>query len=159
MCDEIFGEENFIGCAGRITKKSNNKGEFWAPNFDYVVTYTKNTESAIEFFGGANVEAYNLVDEQGPRKGEQYQLVRLYMSTIENRNPEQRFWIECPDGSKVIPPGITFPPDRPVLGDGIWRWTKTKFEAERDKIIIKEVRSSNLLNEVPIPVTLTTYSG
>ena len=29
LCDEIFGSENFIGCAARVTKKSNNKGEFW----------------------------------------------------------------------------------------------------------------------------------
>lgn len=39
ICTEIFGEDNFIGCAGRITKKSNNKGDFWAPNFDYLLTY------------------------------------------------------------------------------------------------------------------------
>lgn len=38
ICTEIFGESNFIGCAGRITKKSNNKGDFWAPNFDYILT-------------------------------------------------------------------------------------------------------------------------
>lgn len=25
ICNEIFGENNFVGCAGRITKKSNNK--------------------------------------------------------------------------------------------------------------------------------------
>ena len=146
-CDEVFGTENFIGCAGRITKKSNNKGDFWAPNFDYLLTYTKNIEFTRPFFGGANFNAYNLVETEGERKGEKYQLVRLYMSTIRNRNPEQRFWIECPDGSKVIPPGNTFPGERPLLGDGIWRWTKTKFESEKDRIVIKKVRSSNLLND------------
>ena len=147
ICNEIFGEENFIGCAGRITKKSNNKGDFWAPNFDYLLTYTKNISQADSFFGGANVAAYNLIDDEGPRKGEKYQLVRLYMSTIQNRNSEQRFWVECPDGSKVIPPGKTLPPERPFLGDGIWRWTKTKFEQDRDKIVVKKVRSSNLITE------------
>ncbi len=70
ICNEIFGEENFIGCAGRITKKSNNKGDYWAPNFDYLLTYTKNIYCAESFFGGANVEAYNLIEEDGPRKGE-----------------------------------------------------------------------------------------
>ena len=39
--NEIFGERNFIGCAGRITKKANNQGDYWAPNFDYLLTYTK----------------------------------------------------------------------------------------------------------------------
>ena len=146
LCNEIFGIENLLGVACRVAKRSNNKGDFWAPNFDYILTYAKNHEFAVPFFGGANEKAYDQIDTDGPRKGEKYQLVRLYMSTIQNRNPEQRFWIECPDGSKVIPPGTTFPPDRPALGDGIWRWTRTKFEAERDKIVIKEVRSSNLLD-------------
>jgi len=158
VCDEIFGEENVVGCAGRITKKSNNKGDFWAPNFDYLVTCVKNIDLAEGFLGGINYEAYNQVEENGDRKGEKYQLVRLYMSTIENRNPEQRFWIDCPDGSRIIPPGTTFPPERPNLGDGIWRWTKKKFEEEKDKIVIKRVRSSNLLNEKKEPAEWNVYT-
>ncbi|MFA5770531.1 MAG: site-specific DNA-methyltransferase, partial [Patescibacteria group bacterium] len=66
IMDEIFGEENFIGCAARVAKKSNNKGDFWAPNFDYVLTYTKYRELAVPFFGGVNYEAYNLVETEGP---------------------------------------------------------------------------------------------
>lgn len=158
ICNEIFGEENFVGCAGRITKKSNNKGDFWAPNFDYLLTYTKNRSLAVEFTGGANVESYNLIEEEGPRKGERYQLVRLYMSSLQNRNPEQRFWIECPDGSKIIPPGTTFPPERPNLGDGIWRWSRSTFEANRDKIVIKQVKSSNLLNENKEPAKWNVFT-
>lgn len=158
ICNEIFGESNFIGCAGRITKKSNNKGDFWAPNFDYLLTYTKNREVATEFTGGANESSYNLIEEEGPRKGERYQLVRLYMSSLQNRNPEQRFWIECPDGSKVIPPGTTFPPERPNLGDGIWRWSRATFEANRDKIVIKRVNSSNLLDENMQPAKWNVFT-
>lgn len=158
LMNEVFGEESFLGCAGRITKKSNNKGDFWAPNFDYILTYAKNREFAREFTGGANVDSYNLIEEDGPRKGEKYQLVRLYMSSIQNQNSEQRFWIECPDGSKVIPPGTTFPPDRPNLGDGIWRWTRTKFENERDKIVIKPVKSSNLLDETFSPAKWNVFT-
>jgi len=158
IMDEIFGSENFIGCAGRVAKKSNNKGEFWAPNFDYVLTYAKNVRSAIPFFGGANTDAYNLVDKEGPRKGEKYQLVRLYMSTIQNRNPEQRFYINCPDGSKIIPPGSTLPPERPVLGDGIWRWSRKKFEAESDRIVVKKVKSSNLIDEEGNPAKWNVFT-
>lgn len=158
ICNEIFGEVNFIGCAGRITKKSNNKGDFWAPNFDYLLTYTKNRNMAEPFMGEANTAAYNLVDEEGPRAGEKYQLVRLYMSSLQNRNPEQRFWIECPDGSKIIPPGKTFPPERPVLGDGIWRWSRSTYEANIDKIIIKEVKSSNLIDENGNPAKWNVFT-
>lgn len=158
LCTEIFGESNFIGCAGRITKKSNNKGDFWAPNFDYIITFVKNRELAIPFLGEANTEAYNLVDNEGPRSGEKYQLVRLYMSSLQNRNPEQRFWIDCPDGSKIIPPGSTFPPERPVLGDGIWRWSRSTFEANLDKIVIKRVNSSNLIDENGNPAKWNVFT-
>ncbi|WP_339666766.1 site-specific DNA-methyltransferase [uncultured Pseudomonas sp.] len=158
VCNEVFGEGNFIGCAGRITKKSNNKGEFWAPNFDYILTYAKSSDFAEPFFGGVNFDAYKEIDDEGPRAGEPYQLVRLYMSTIQNRNPDQRFWVECPDGSRVIPPGSTFPPVRPNLGDGIWRWSKQKFEAERDRIVVKRVRSSNLVSDSGEPALWNVFT-
>ena len=99
-----------------------------------------------------------LIEDNGPRKGEKYQLVRLYMSTIQNRNPEQRFWIKCPDGTEVIPPGSTFPPERPVLGDGIWRWTKKKFDQEFDKIVVKKVRSSNLVTKDGSPAKWNVFT-
>ena len=158
LCDIVFGEENRLGIACRVAKKSNNKGDHWAPNFDYVLTYARNIDLAEPFFGGVNEGAYDQIETEGPRKGERYQLVRLYMSTIQNRNPEQRFWIECPDGSKVIPPGSTLPPTRPELGDGIWRWTRTKFEAERDKIVVKEVRSSNLISDSGQPAKWNVFT-
>lgn len=158
LMDEVFGEDNFVGCAGRITKKANNKGDFWAPNFDYLLTYVKSVSEATPFIGEANVSAYNQIEEEGERKGEKYQLVRLYMSSIQNRNPEQRFWIKCPDGQEVMPPGSTFPPQRPELGDGIWRWTRTKFESEKDKIVIKRVKSSNLVTKDGSPARWNVFT-
>jgi len=145
VCRQVFGEENSIGIACRVAKKSNNKGDHWAPNFDYIVSCSKDKDETSPFLGGVNVAAYDQIETEGKRKGERYQLVRLYMSTIENQNPDQRFWIDCPDGSKVIPPGSTFPPERPKLGDGIWRWSRKKFDEERDRIVVKSVRSSNLV--------------
>ena len=158
MCDNVFGEETCLGIACRVAKKSNNKGDHWAPNFDYLLTYAKDRSACPPFSGGANTDAYDLVETDGPRKGENYQLVRLYMSTIENRNPEQRFWIDCPDGTKVIPPGDTFPPERPKLGDGIWRWSRTKFNAERDRIVVKAVRSSNLVSSTGEPAKWNVFT-
>ncbi|MEY2360485.1 site-specific DNA-methyltransferase, partial [Lactiplantibacillus plantarum] len=149
LCDEIFGEENCLGIAARVTKKSNNKGDYWAPNFDYILTYGKNRKQTPPFSGEANTKAYNLLDKTGPRKGEPYQLVRLYMSSIHNNNPEQRFYITAPDGEKLLPPGETRPPQSPKISDGIWRWTRKTFEKNlsEGKIVIKKVKSSNLINE------------
>ena len=70
ICNEIFGDDNFIGCAGRISKKASNQGAFWCNNFDYLLTYTKNKEACSPFFGGINYKAYNLTETEGEKKGE-----------------------------------------------------------------------------------------
>lgn len=158
LCDEIFCEKNFLGCAGRITKKSNNKGDFWAPNFDYILTYAREINIATKFSGGVNYKAYNLTEQDGARKGEKYQLVRMYMSSLQNQNPEQRFFIKCPDGSLVIPPGSTLPPERPRLGDGIWRWSRSKMKEEADRIVIKKVKSSNLVTSEGHPAKWNVFT-
>ena len=157
ITDEIFGEINFIGCAGRISKKANNQGDYWAPNFDYVLTYCKVREYCAPFFGGINYASYNQIEESGERKGERYQLVRLYMTSLDPMRGcvNQRYFIECPDGSFVIPPGEVFPDKiedgsnkAPQSGkDKVWRWSYKSYLEQKDKIVVKKVRSSNLVNE------------
>lgn len=156
-CDDIFGEINFIGCAGRISKKANNQGDYWAPNFDYLLTYTKDREFCAPFFGGINYKSYNLIEESGPRKGEYYQLIRLYMTSLDPMRgcSNQRYFIECPDGSLVIPPGENYPDEKkdgcgtvPKSGkDKVWRWSLSTYKDNKDKIVVKKVKSSNLVNE------------
>jgi len=157
LCNEIFGEENFIGCAGRISKKANNQGDYWAPNFDYVLTYSKSREYCIPFFGGINYSSYNLIEDLGNRIGEKYQLVRLYMTSLDPMRGcvNQRYFIECPDGTFVIPPGNIFPSKLedgafipPSSGkDKVWRWSYKSYLENKDKIVVKEGKSSNLVND------------
>ena len=156
LCDEVFGEENFLGCACRVSKKANNQGDYWSPNFDYILTYAKNKEFCEVFFGGVNVSAYKHADEDGPRKGEKYQLVRLYMTSLDSMRgcSNQRYYIEAPDGTLLIPPGNTFPATKvdgagvaPVTGaDKVWRWSRETYLNNKDKIVVKRVRSSNLVD-------------
>jgi len=171
MCDEIYGEENFLGCTARISKKANNQGDYWSPNFDYMLTFAKNKNECPPFFGGVNYDAYNQIEESGPRKGEKYQLVRLYMTSLDPMRgcSNQRYFIEAPDGTLLIPPGNSFPK---IAADGesvspqsgndkIWRWTKNSYFEAKDRIVIKPVRSSNLIdkdgNEVKWNVFTKTY--
>src|SRR5690606_39072888 len=106
-CDEVFGAGNCLGCACRVAKKTNNQGDFWSPNFDYVLTYSRNKEKCRSFFGGVNYKAYDQVESDGPRKGEKYQLVRLYMTSLDPLRgcSNQRYYVEAPDGTLLIPPG------------------------------------------------------
>lgn len=171
LCDEVFGSQNFLGCACRVSKKANNQGEFWAPNFDYVLTYAKNKGACPGFFGGVNYDAYDQVDEEGPRAGEKYQLVRLYMTSLDPMRgcTNQRYYIEAPDGTLLIPPGNIFPELKeegasipPKTGeDKVWRWGKETFFSEKERIVVKKVRSSNLVDsnggEVKWNVFTKTY--
>ena len=155
ICNEVFGESNFIGCAGRITKKANNQGDYWAPNFDYLLTYSKNRQRCPAFFGGMNEKSYNMIEENGPRKGERYQLVRLYMTNLDPMRgcTNQRYYIECPDGSFIIPPGENFPSEAkdgafipPKSGkDKVWRWSYQSYLEKKDQIVLRQGRSSNVV--------------
>lgn len=157
LTDEIFGEENFIGGAGRISKKANNQGDYWAPNFDHVLTYCKVREYCTPFFGGINYESYTEVDLEGPRAGEKYQPIRLYMTSLDPMRGcnNQRYFIECPDGSFVIPPGENFPSiieDAAFIppkngNDKVWRWSYKSYLEKKDQLLIKKVKSSNLVDQ------------
>ena len=168
LCDEVFGSANFLGCACRVSKKANNQGDYWSPNYDYVLTYAKHRASCEVFFGGANFDAYDQIETEGPRKGEQYQLVRLYMTSLDPMRgcTNQRYYIEAPDGTLLIPPGNIFPEDKkdgakipPETGeDKVWRWSKDTYDARRSEIVIAKVRSSNLVDSEGGAVKWNVYT-
>lgn len=168
ICNEIFGDDNFIGCAGRISKKASNQGAFWCNNFDYLLTYTKNKEACSPFFGGINYKAYNLTETEGEKKGELYQLIRLYMTSLDPLRgcTNQRYYIECPDGTFVIPPGENYPRE---LKDGagvppqtskdkVWRWSLNTYLENKDKIVVKKVSSSNLVDQNGNPAKWNVFT-
>jgi adenine-specific DNA-methyltransferase len=171
ICDEIFGQANFLGCACRVSKKANNQGDYWAPNFDYVLSYAKNRLECLHFFGGVNYKAYKEVDSEGARAGEQYQLLRLYMTSLDPMRgcTNQRYYIKAPDGTLLIPPGNVFPNELedgagvpPKTGeDKVWRWKAEKYKTEQDRIVVQRVSSSNLIdsngNSVKWNVFTKTY--
>lgn len=65
-----------------------------------------------------------------------------------DKRANQRYYIECPDGTLVIPPGDTFPPKQadgaqvtPTDGDGVWRWTYGRFADEKQKGNVEFIKS------------------
>jgi len=168
LYNQIFSDNNFIGEAGRISKKANNQGDFWAPNFDYVLTFAKEIEHCDSFFGGINYKAYKEIETSGDYKGEKYQLIRLYMTSLDPLRgcKNQRYYIECPDGSYVIPPGENFPDivkdavhiEPKTSNDKVWRWTYETYLKNKDKIVIKKVKSSNLVDENGKPAKWNVYT-
>ena len=138
LCNEIFGEDNYISLITRVQKKGGNKGNFFNPTSDFIYVYSKN-KYILENFVEINIDEriYNKIEEAGPRKGEKYAEVVLYMPNLDYR-PNQRFYIDCPDGSRIITPiGKSF------------RWSENRFKDELSKgnVVIKRTKNSQLIKE------------
>ena len=151
LCSEIFGEENLVTICSRVMKTGGQKGVHFSPCVDYVLVYAKNILELSQFRSpiSQNVidKVYTKSQENGPRAGEKYRAMGLYQAMLDTR-ANQRFYIECPDGQLVIPPGTSFPTDAkegeqvsPVDGDGVWRWTYARYAEEKKAGNIEFVKS------------------
>lgn len=158
-CNDIFGEDNFISTISRLMKTGGAKGNFFTPNVEFILVYAKNISRAAHFRAKIGAEQiatyYNKTQSGGIRDGEIYGEERLYKASLDAR-ANQRYWIKCPDGSFVIPPGSTFPKSvkdgvqiTPERGDGVWKWTYTRYKEEYNlgNIVFKETTTSALLDE------------
>jgi len=147
ICDEIFGEENFISIIARVSKTTSFRGNYFAPSKDYLLCYAKNLTFTKPFMDEVYPEQFSKIEAEGERKGEKYRDdIAFYLSTLETR-PNQRYFIKCPDGSKVIPPGTTFPPEPPKEGDRVWRWNLENFNNKKHLIVFKKSIQSPLIDE------------
>ena len=125
------------------------------PSKDYIVAYCKNIVLLPAFQDEVtNDEQFKKIETDGPRKGEYYRDdIAFYLSTLQTR-PNQRYFIECPDGELVVPPGETIPGIKkdgekvlPHDGDGVWRWEQKQYLAKKDLLSFKQTKTSPLLNQ------------
>lgn len=159
LCDDLMGEDNFITIFSRQMKSGGAKGKFYTPNIDYVLAYAKDitklpnfkaimTDKQIEVF-------YNKTETSGERAGEIYGEERLFKASLDAR-PNQRYYIQCPDGTFAIPPGSTFPEHLvegetvlPTKQDKVWKWIYPRYQAElaKNNIVFKKTKTSGLVDE------------
>lgn len=158
-CDDIFSESNRVGVISRMMKSGGNKGMYFSPNIEYVLVYAKNINSLGHFREPISDEliakVYNQVETSGERAGQKYRIMGLYQAGLDAR-PNQRYWIQCPDGSYAIPQGKTFPDEKftgsrvlPQDGDGVWRWSADRLlqELKNNNILFKQTNTSSLVDE------------
>ena len=108
ICDDVFGASNRISIVSRLMKSGGGKGQFFSPNVEYIVIYAKDIVSTGCFREEISKEVikklYTSVETQGKRKGQKYRPFGLYQSSLDPRS-NQRYYIEAPDGTLLIPPG------------------------------------------------------
>ena len=159
VMEEVFGEQNRVGICSRVMKTGGNKGQFFSPNVEYVLVFAKNINE-LGYFREALDDAlvtnvYNLTESEGKRAGERYRIMGLCQPGLGTR-PNQRYWIQCPDGTYAIPAGRTFPQVisegekvLPTDGDNCWKWIydRYKAEVENNNIVFKQTNTSSLVDE------------
>ena len=69
ICNEVFGEENFIVNFPRVTKKGGKSSDVTARNHDYVLMYAKSIEDADLKGVAHNDEGYSNKDEYFEERG------------------------------------------------------------------------------------------
>ena len=159
ICDEIFGEINHIGSISRVMKSGGAQGQFFSPNMEYILVYAKNITEAGNFRQPITEEIinklYTSVETEGPRKGEKYRPFGLFQASLDPLRgcSNQRYYIEAPDGTLLIPPGNVMP-DIAIEGasvvpqtgdDKVWRWSKDRYLVEKQKGNIVFKKSNGVL--------------
>ena len=129
LCDEIFGEDNFVACMPRITKKAGKSTDKVANNHDYVLCYSKNdiTFKQIE----VNEQEYKEKDDYFEERGG-YKLNQTldYDSLSYSKNGDYEIVL---NGKKYYAGGNYEKFLERQNGnfnrlDWVWRWRKDKLE-------------------------------
>lgn len=131
LCDEIFGENNFIATLPRVTKKSGkDHAEGIAKNHDYVIIYTKSKDSFVFNNQELSGDDYIYEDEFVETRGK-YKLNQTldYDSLWYNENMDFPLDVDekifYPGGSEELYLDRHKGNHKPK--DWVWRWSKENF--------------------------------
>ncbi len=158
LFNEIFTETNKLGVIARVAKTAGDKGSYFAPSKDYVIAFTKNKTVLPDFKDGVDESLFKKVETEGTRKGEKYRDdVAFYQSSLDSMRgcTNQRYFVEAPDKTFVIPPGNILPEDKydgsklaPETGeDKVWRWSVDTYFKQKHLLVFKQTKKSPLLDE------------
>jgi adenine-specific DNA-methyltransferase len=159
IADELYGASNRIGIVPRVMKSGGGKGQFFSPNIDYIIIYGKKVSEKSTFKEPISEDIinrlYTSTEVSGVRKGERYRPFGLYQSSLDPLRgcSNQRYFIEAPDGTLLLPPGNVIPDDKIDGGqaspktsdDKVWRWTRDRYITEKEKGNIEFKKSNGVL--------------
>lgn len=139
VCDEVFGEENFIGCISvQLNPRGRNLDKFIAKTHETLMVYVKDYSNDSAILGvpktGKMLEEYNKEDDRG-----KYRLTGL-RNRNQAFNPTTRpklfypLFVDPKDRSVAIEADATHTDQvEPITPDGVetcWTWGKEKVVAE-----------------------------
>ena len=130
ICDEVFGEENYVAMFPRVTKKAGKSSEAIAKNHDYLLVYGK-TQNIKFYLQTHTDEGFKFEDEYVETRGK-YKLNQTLDYDSLQYSPSLDYPIEI-DGETFYPGGsFEKYQDRKngiySRADWAWRWSKELFE-------------------------------
>lgn len=158
LFNEVFAEDNRLGIIARVAKTAGDKGSYFAPSKDYVIAYSKNKDLVAHFKDEVDSTLFKKTEKDGDRKGESYRDdVAFYQSSLDPMRGcvNQRYYVKCPDGTLVIPPGSVFPTEKTdgaklppsTKDDKVWRWSDSTYQLKKHLLVFKKTKRSPLLDE------------
>jgi adenine-specific DNA-methyltransferase len=157
LFNEIFIEENKLGVIARVAKTAGDKGSYFAPSKDYVLAYSKNKAILSDFKDEVDESLFKKIETEGDKKGERYRDdVAFYQSSLDPMRGcvNQRYYVEAPDGSLLLPPGNIVPSEKsegskipPETGeDKVWRWSVDTYFKQKELLVFKQTKQSPLID-------------
>lgn len=142
LCDEVFGEENFVTKFDWRKKTGANDAKDIAIITENILLYSKDYKSTIENDiwsrdeNSINKERYKLSDEFVEVRG------KHYLDTLDRGglqySDSMNYGIEAPDGGMIFPNGRSY-----FSNDGwIWKWGKEKVKWGIENKFLKFVKSN-----------------
>lgn len=122
LCDEVFGEENFMGCIVRTTGQTTGQdSEGLGSSFDYLIVYSKSPNIS---FNGLPLTEHDLKrfeneDERG--KYAYDQMRKTGSNDKRSDRPNMYYPITNPDGEELFPIG-------PGGYESRWRFEKKTYD-------------------------------
>ncbi len=122
ICDEIFGEDNFLGNIARSTGQTTGQDSGGlGSSFDFVLAYTKADEVSLEGLAltRKDMERFDAEDERG-----KYAIDQMRKTGSADRRadrPNMYYPVYAPDGTEVLPIA-------PAGYEGRWRFEKPTYE-------------------------------
>ncbi len=158
LFNEIFTENNKLGIIARVAKTAGDMGNYFAPSKDYIIAFSKNKNNLSNFKDGVDETLFKKTETEGPKIGEKYRDdVAFYQASQKDLRPNQKYFVDCPDGSKVIPP-CSVQDEIMRDGDGRWRWSKETYLLNKHLLVFKQTKKSPLVYEDGNPAKWNVYT-
>ncbi|GAA8375423.1 hypothetical protein HpBT211_09130 [Helicobacter pylori] len=151
LCDEIFGEGNFVGCCPVYVNPRGRQSDKFFPNtHDYLIVYAKNS-SIFSLFGLSlnenEIKEYNKKDEKGKYRELGLRLRGGRATALESPTLHFPIYYDKEQDKilleKVHNDLIEIIPKFSDGTLGTWRWSKDKILKDIDKLLVRIVSNNH----------------